>query len=112
MANVEMRDTSLYLIIIWGCTFTWAETLKTETKKLLLYLCNRYKMASKGLVVMDWKWILFFKKSKEKCFLIILYFEAMAVTYKINSNLIRILIKRFFIPVETVIEDLKLSMIR
>ena len=36
----------------------------------------------------------------------------MAVTYKINSNLIRILIKRFFIPVETVIEDLKLSIIR
>lgn len=49
MANVEMRDTSLYLIILWGCTFIWAETLKTETQKLLLYLCNnRYKMASKS----------------------------------------------------------------
>ena len=37
---------------------------------------------------MDWKWkeILFFKKIKEKCFSITLYFEAVAVIYKINSN--------------------------
>ena len=37
---------------------------------------------------MDWKWkeILFFKKIKKKCFSITLYFEAVAVTYKINSN--------------------------
>ena len=65
MANVEMRDTSLYLIILWGCTFIWAETLKTETQKLLLYLCNRHKMASKGSVVMDYKWKRSYLKKKK-----------------------------------------------
>ena len=46
------------------------------------------------------------KKNKEKCFLITLYFEAVAVTYKINSNWIRTLIEHLFIHVETVIGGL------
>ena len=42
-------------------------------------------------MVVDWDWknILFKKKKKRrKCFLIILYFEAMTVTYKIKFNCI------------------------
>lgn len=47
MANVEMRDTSLYLIILGDVHLALAD-LKTETQKLLLYLCNRYKWQVKA----------------------------------------------------------------